>query len=80
MKTKNYRIEKVIDVNNNSEYFQLVRDEDSAILCAYQDIHQCIEEFENTRMYSDDVCGVRRVLASEIIVKMIGTLRVEWFM
>lgn len=76
MKTKNYRIEKVVDVNTNNEYFQLVRDNDSAILCAYQDIHQCIEVFEN----SDDVCGVRRVLASEIIVKMIGTLRVEWFM
>ena len=75
MKTKNYRIEKVVDVNSNSEYFQLVRDNDSAILCAYADVRKCVEEFENTRMYSDDVCGVRRVLEKEIIVKTIGTLK-----
>lgn len=77
METKVYRIEKVVDVNSNSEYFQLVRDNDNAILCAYQDVRKCVEEFDNTKMYSDDVCGVRRVLENAIIVKTIGTLNLS---
>ena len=77
METKNYRIEKVVDVNGNDKYFQLVRVIDNAILCAYQDVRKCVEEFENLKMYSDDVCGVRRVLENAIIVKTIGALKLS---
>lgn len=74
MRTKVYRIEKIVSVNNNNEYFRLVRDNDSAILFAHADIRRCVEEFEEIKMYSDDSDSVCRVLENEIIVKTIGAL------
>lgn len=74
MRTKVYRIEKIVSVNNNNEYFRLVRDNDSAILFAHADIRRCVEAFEDIKNNSYDSRSVSRVLENEIIVKTIGSL------
>lgn len=68
MKTRVYRIERVVE--NERMYFQLVRDEDYAIVSSKQKITDVLNDYEDLKENSDYDCILNKVVTTIDNTKM----------